>query len=84
MTQNNLAIKIAGESSDSAIADAIHAVRALDQETLKPDVTPKALDGLKFSACLPPELATKVLQSRMIDRNAVQRILAEPAKLVSS
>lgn len=81
---NNLAIKIAGESSDSAIANAIHAIRALDAEMLVPEVTAKALDGLKFSACLPTELARQVLQRRMADSGAVRRVLAEPVRLVAA
>ena len=80
---NNLAIKIAGEPSDKAIINAIHAIRALDAETLVPEVTTKALEGLKFSACLPPELASRVLQRRMADSDAVRRVLAEPARLVA-
>ena len=80
---NNLAIKIAGESSDSAIVNAIHAIRSLDAERLVPEVTTKALEGLKFSECLPPELATRVLQRRMGDSNAVRRVLAVPAQLVA-
>jgi ATP-dependent helicase Lhr and Lhr-like helicase len=80
---NNLAIKIAGEPSDSAIANSIQAVRALDAETLVPEVTTKALEGLKFSACLPPELARRVLQRRMADSAAVRQVLAAPAQLVA-
>nr|WP_291980663.1 DEAD/DEAH box helicase [Luteitalea sp.] len=79
---NNLAIKIAGEPSDSAIMNAIHAIRATDAETLVPDVAKKALEGLKFSACLPADLATRVLQQRMADVDGVKRILAEPVTLV--
>jgi ATP-dependent Lhr-like helicase len=80
---NNLAIKIAGEPSDSAIVNTIHAIRALDAETLVPEVTTKAVEGLKFNACLPPELARRVLQRRMADGDAVRRVLAEPAQLVA-
>jgi ATP-dependent Lhr-like helicase len=84
VSSNNLAIKIAGESSDSAIADAVNSIRAREPELLVPDVTPRALEGLKFSACLPEELAARVLQRRMTDTDAVRRVLAEPAKLVAS
>ena len=80
---NNLALKIGGEPSDSAVANAIHTIRALDAETFRPEVTAKALEGLKFSACLPPELASRVLQRRMTDSDAVRRALAEPARLVT-
>ena len=79
---NNLALKIGSEPSDSAIVNAIHAIRALDAETFVPEVTAKALEGLKFSACLPPELASRVLQRRMADGDAVRRVLAEPVRLV--
>ena len=47
-------------------------------------MTTKALEGLKFSECLPPDLATRVLQRRMADIDAVRRVLAEPVQLVAS
>jgi ATP-dependent helicase Lhr and Lhr-like helicase len=80
---NNLAIKIAGEPSDSAVVNVIHAIRVLDADTFVPEVTTKALEGLKFSECLPPELARRVLQRRMADIDGVRRVLAEPAQLIA-
>lgn len=79
---NNLAIKVTGEPSDAAFIDAVHAIRGLDADSFLPEVTAKALDGLKFNACLPPELAARVLQQRMTDREGVRRVLAQPAKVV--
>jgi ATP-dependent Lhr-like helicase len=80
---NNLAIKITGEPSDAAFSGAVHAIRGLDADSFLPEVTTKALDGLKFNACLPPALATRVLQQRMTDREGVRQVLAQPAKLVA-
>ena len=84
MPPNNLAIKITGEPSDSAVVNAIHAIRTLDAENLLPEVTTKAVEGLKFNECLPPEMATRVLQRRMADVDGARRVLGEAVKLVSA
>lgn len=80
---NNLALKISHPSS-AAVLKLIDTLRQREAETMVPDVTPKALDGLKFSACLPAELATRVLQSRMADRQAVRCVPAEPVTFLTS
>lgn len=52
-------------------------------ETLAPDVAADALTGLKFSACLPPTLATRLVSRRISDPAAVARVLAEPLRVVT-
>ena len=42
-----------------------------------------AIDGLKFSSCLPEALAVKMLQRRMEDPVAVEHVLSRPIRLVS-
>jgi ATP-dependent Lhr-like helicase len=41
-----------------------------------PEVSKKALDGLKFSAALPERLAMATLAARLADLTAARRILA--------
>jgi ATP-dependent Lhr-like helicase len=44
---------------------------------LTPWVTAEAIDGLKFSECLPPSLATRVITRRLADPEATTRVLGE-------
>jgi hypothetical protein len=44
---------------------------------LAPWVTTEAVDGLKFSECLPPRLATEVVAHRLIDPESTTRALGE-------
>jgi len=79
---NNLAIRMPSDRSGMELEAAIRELRATPPETLLPEVSAKALEGLKFSACLPGELAIRVLQMRMTDFPAVRNVLAEPARFV--
>lgn len=45
-----------------------------------PDVTDKALAGLKFSAALPPRLATATLAARLADIDSATAVLQEPVR----
>ena len=48
-----------------------------------PTVSPEALEGMKFSDCLPPALAVHVLGMRNRDPMAVEHVLRTPVRLVS-
>ncbi len=45
-----------------------------------PEVTEKALEGLKFSAALPPRLASATLAARLSDVGAAAAVLHEPVR----
>jgi ATP-dependent Lhr-like helicase len=45
-------------------------------------VDDKAIEGLKFSACLPEAIARSVLQRRLVDDVGANKVLAEPLTLV--
>jgi ATP-dependent Lhr-like helicase len=47
-----------------------------------PEVNRKALDGLKFSAALPPRLATATLAARLADLEGAETVLKEPTTFV--
>ncbi|MEV4201651.1 DEAD/DEAH box helicase [Micromonospora globbae] len=67
----------------------------LDRETMRravsdasericlPDVNPKALAGLKFSAALPERLAVATLAARLADIPGAHAVLAEPIRMTS-
>jgi ATP-dependent Lhr-like helicase len=79
---NNLSLKFSN-TSGAGLLRMIERLRQAQDDTIVPDVTAKALDGLKFSECLPPELASTVLRRRMTDERAVQNVLAEPVRLLA-
>ena len=47
-----------------------------------PQASEQALEGLKFSECLPPELATGVVQVRLSDARSVARVLESSTRIV--
>ncbi|MEV4719414.1 DEAD/DEAH box helicase [Micromonospora noduli] len=63
-----------GRTVRAAMTDAVERV-------CLPDVSDKALTGLKFSAALPERLAVATLAARLADVPAARAVLAEPARV---
>jgi ATP-dependent helicase Lhr and Lhr-like helicase len=81
---NNLSIKLGSGVLGTELEGLLRELRDVPAEALLPQVSDDdALDGLKFTACLPKELARQVLQMRMMDVPAVERVQAEPVGFVS-
>ncbi|MFR9779028.1 DEAD/DEAH box helicase [Micromonospora sp. MS34] len=53
-----------------------------EQRVCLPDVSEKAMDGLKFSAALPPRLATATLAARLAGTGGAARVLQERTRFV--
>lgn len=51
-----------------------------DVTAMRPAIDEAAIDGLKFSECLPTELAIEMLESRLQEPNATQHILNEDVR----
>jgi ATP-dependent Lhr-like helicase len=49
-----------------------------------PEVSKKALHGLKFSAALPERLAMATLAARLADLDGAQQLIAEPTRFVTA
>jgi ATP-dependent Lhr-like helicase len=73
----NLMIGLRPDVDAAALRAHLDAVSARPSEELLPEVVDEALDGLKFSACLPPALARRVVSRRLADPEAVAACLAE-------
>ena len=80
---NNLSIKLAPECSLSEVEQALLTLRRSNPESFATPVNDKALDGLKFSACLPEWLARRILSQRMTDVAAIESVLAERVALTT-
>jgi len=61
---------------------AIEAIRQHDVVAMRPAVDEAAIEGLKFSACLPINLATEVLERRLQEPEATRHILLERVRFV--
>ena len=66
------------DAGPTSVSDAIGRVRSGEWPLELPPVTDEALDGLKFSACLPVTLAKSVLQQRAKDAQAVEWVKETP------
>ncbi len=66
------------------IGQALDELRVHDVSKMRPAVEEQAIDGLKFSECLPRDLAVHVLESRLRDPSAVECTLHKPRRFVIS
>ena len=80
---NNLSVKLAPECLLSEVEQALLTLRGSNPESFATPVNDKALDGLKFSACLPEWLARRMLSERMTDVAAIKSVLAENVALTT-
>lgn len=66
--------------SRKTIAKALDEVRSGDVSRMRAAVDEQAIEGLKFSACLPHELALEMLQSRLSDSPSIAKVLQWPVR----
>ena len=77
-------IKLPG---DIPIADlgSIHSdLSQVDSSSMRPQIDPKALDGLKFSSCLSQAMAIRLLQERMLDPIGVDSVLKQTCRIIAT
>ena len=79
---DGLAVKIDGPLATQELTTAVATVQAPEPEELLIPVSPETVEQLKFSACLPPELATRLLELRLADRPALRSSLTESVQYV--
>jgi ATP-dependent Lhr-like helicase len=68
--------------SANTIKEALHVLETLNVSTMRPAVEEKAIDGLKFSQCLPHDLAVRVVESRLRDPAAVEYTIHERPRFI--
>jgi ATP-dependent helicase Lhr and Lhr-like helicase len=76
---DNLSLRFPTESSVDAVAALID---GLVPENIEPTPNVEVMDNLKFSECLPPQIAAEVFSARFADPIAIQRVLTERRKVV--
>jgi len=78
-----LAITVEGAEGLSEIERAVRELGSRDPSSMTPLVEEAALEGLKFSQCLPKELALATLASRLRDVPAIREVASQPLRVVS-
>jgi ATP-dependent Lhr-like helicase len=78
-----LAITVEGAEGVAAVEEAVRRLGGMDVSAMEPQVEEAALEGLKFSQCLPKELALAMLASRLRDEPAIRAVLSQPVRVVS-
>jgi len=61
---------------------AIEAIRQQDAADMRPAVDEAAIEGLKFSECLPIDFAREMLERRLHDPWATREVLSEPVRFL--
>ena len=82
MTHDSLRIIFTPPVSLQAIEQALRELRRLDASEMAAAVDERAITGLKFSACLPHDLALDMLRMRLSDPPALQWVLEQPVRCV--
>lgn len=62
---------------------AIASITAMPREQIVADIDPTAIDGLKFSQCVPAAMAATLVQSRMSDQSAIEAVMRVPVHTVT-
>lgn len=62
---------------------AIRALQGCDWDSVRPSVSDAAIDGLKFSECLPRPLARRVMEDRLRDPVAATFIASQPVSVLT-
>jgi hypothetical protein len=77
--------RLGGIGADAGgVARAVLGLVAADAARMTPPVSGPAVEGLKFSECLPTDLATQVVQARLADPRAVATTLGRTSRVVAS
>jgi ATP-dependent Lhr-like helicase len=78
-----LAVSVEGAGGLTATERAVRELVSRGPSAAAPAVDEAALQGLKFSQCLPKELALAALASRLRDVASVRAVLSQPMRVVS-
>jgi ATP-dependent Lhr-like helicase len=80
---NAFSLVFDGTANMEEIENCINRLKSRDPDSLIPPVNIEAIDGLKFSECLPNDLAIRMLQERLKDVPAASHVLSQPVRYIS-
>ena len=81
---DDLAINFESDVPIERIGEALRELRTRSAVDLVPSVEETAISGIKFSECLPPTLATRMLQSRLQDISGIEHVIRDEVEFVAS
>jgi ATP-dependent Lhr-like helicase len=81
---DNLGINLESPGDLPRLRTVLAGTSANDIAAMRSPVSEETVDKLKFSVCLPRDLAVRMLETRLTDHEAVRRVLCEPVHSVSS
>jgi ATP-dependent Lhr-like helicase len=79
---DSLSVTVEPPVSFNTLKQALAELRTRDVNLLQPVVDERAIEGLKFSECLPHDLALDMLRARLCDPAATSSALHKPLRLV--
>lgn len=79
---DSFTLEFASHVRAQEIEQAIGILAAQDPETWSPSVDERAVDGLKFSECIPSDLAMAMLASRIRDSSGARQVFQESVRFV--
>jgi ATP-dependent Lhr-like helicase len=83
VSADNFAVRFEAGAVLDDISKRIYGLRELEPRLVVPAISDEALDGLKFSECLPKELAIQTVQQRLLDLEGVVEVLQGAIRVVS-
>jgi ATP-dependent helicase Lhr and Lhr-like helicase len=81
---DSLSLEIASHTAAEDIEQALRALANQDPDTWSAAIDERAVDGLKFSECIPGDLAITMLADRIRDSAAARQIFQEPVRFLAS
>jgi ATP-dependent Lhr-like helicase len=78
-----LTIVVEATQDMAMVEKAVRELGLQDPASMMPSVDEAALDGLKFSRCLPAALGLMTVASRLRDEPAIRAVLCQPMRVVS-
>jgi ATP-dependent Lhr-like helicase len=84
VASDSLAVRFPRHPRIDAIASHVEDLVVVDPAQIVPPVSEPALDGVKFSECLPPDLAIHVVRARLADVRGVEATLGRDTRTVTA
>jgi ATP-dependent Lhr-like helicase len=80
---DNFAVRFEAGAGLAEVSGLIDGLRELDPSQIVPAVSEDAVEGLKFSECLPGDLAVETVRGRLLDAEGVAEVIRGAVRVVS-
>lgn len=84
VTSDNFAVRFPPGLGADEIGPTLDDLRGADPELLVAPASERAVEGLMFAECLPPDLAARVVEARLADAGGVGATLARPTRTIAA